>query len=128
MTVLSDIDWIVYVEALPSALNGHMTKYNPVTGTYDDTVSLYYPLQINAIGAAGVNGTAAVAGPNGPLVYLSDTSEVLASATMSDINTAGSYFLGYYVNFSQQLYYIDPGLAFGYTYHLETQFIAQASY
>ena len=46
MTVLSDTGWTVYVGALPGALNGHMTKYNPVTGTYDDSVSLYDPLQI----------------------------------------------------------------------------------
>jgi hypothetical protein len=124
MTINANTAWNIYVVSMLGSANGHMTKYNPTTGLYDTTVSLYDPLHIIAAGAAIVGPT--VPGVNGQNVALNTTNQVLASATLADFNTLGSYDLAYGLTFSQHLYYVDPGLPAGYSYHVVAQFTSQA--
>jgi hypothetical protein len=116
MSVDANTPWTVQVSAQDGAINGHMTAFRTSDSVFG-SLFLTDPLHI-----------VASTGPNGQNVPLSLSNQTLASASLSNFETLGTYSLLYNLSFSQHIHYIDSGLPAGFIYHVVAQFSSMAAY
>jgi hypothetical protein len=105
MNVTANQSWQITVQASNS---GYMTKYN---GTYGAT-HLQERLYIDASGESAF--------------YFDGNVQILAEGSPADLTN--SYSRDIPVTFYQRVFFSDPGLAAGYTYHIVISFIATPTY